>query len=200
VQRGIFNLGEQFLPELGYKKRVHLLNELLPSLTGGKMSSSHAANTKITFLDDPAAVEEKMAGASCPAGTAQGNGVLPIVEHILIPISEIRMLHLHDKANGVTGHGVEGRGPFAAEGAPEGTLFSVAVPGAGCKCRSHRNYCTYAELERDYIAGTVGPAALKEAVASALNQVLEPIRAMYEGNEEWKAADQKGYPEDWPRL
>ena len=68
-QRGIFNLGEQFLPDLGYEKRAHLLNELLPSLTGGKMSSSHPAHTTIMFLDDADAVVEKLAGAACPPGT-----------------------------------------------------------------------------------------------------------------------------------
>ncbi|KAF4506032.1 hypothetical protein G6O67_006156 [Ophiocordyceps sinensis] len=176
-QRGIFNLGEQFLPELGYEKRVHLMNELLPSLTGGKMSSSSPAHTKITFLDDAEVVRDKIAGASCKAGIVQGNGVLPVVQHILMPVSEIRTRH---EANGTNGFKTEG------------TLFSVAASG-GC-----RNYSTYAELERDYVDGTVGPIALKEVVVDALNMLLDPIREMYKGNEAWRGEDQKGYPEDWP--
>ncbi|OAQ92608.1 tyrosyl-tRNA synthetase [Purpureocillium lilacinum] len=198
-QRGIFNLGEQFLPDLGYEKRAHLLNELLPSLTGGKMSSSHPAHTKIMFLDDADAVVEKLAGAACPPGTVQGNGVLPIIEHILMPISEIRMLFTEsDKANGVNGHASSRVGMFAAKGASEGTLFSVSIRGASCECRSHRNYCTYEALQKNYVAGLIDADALKDAVARALNQVLQPIRDMYAADNEWRQADQAGYPEDWP--
>ena len=198
-QRGIFNLGEQFLPELGYEKRVHLMNELLPSLTGGKMSSSHPAHTKIMFLDDAASAVEKLAGAVCPAGAVQGNGVLPIVEHVLMAISEIRMLFPGggDKSDGRTGN--PGVGAFAAEGAPNGSLFSVTLHGASsCGCKSVRNYCTYEELEGDYVAGLIDANALKDAVAGALNQVLQRIRDRYELDEEWREADRRGYPEDWP--
>lgn len=186
AQRGIFNLGEQFLPELGYEKRVHLMNELLPSLTGGKMSSSSPSHTKIMFLDDPEVVKEKIAGASCPAGTVQGNGVLPIVQHILMPVGEMRMRH---KANGTSG---------LSTAKMEGALFSVPAPEKECGCHSKRRYGTYEELERDYVDGTIGPAALKAAVVDGLNQLLEPIRDMYKGNEEWRGEDRLGYPEDWP--
>ncbi|KAM4062691.1 tRNA synthetases class I (W and y) domain-containing protein [Hirsutella rhossiliensis] len=188
-QRGIFNLGERFLPELGYERRAHLMNELLPSLAGGKMSSSSPAHTKILFLDDAAAVEEKITRASCPANAVQGNGVLPIVEHILMPVGDIR---LGDKANAVDG-ATATRGELQ-----EGTWFSVAVLETGCEDRLHRSYCTYEELERDYVAGVIEPTALKEAVVDALNRLLEPIRKMYEENEEWRRADQMAYPEDWP--
>ena len=39
-QRKIFMLAEKYLPALGYKKRVHLMNPMIPGLTGDKMSSS----------------------------------------------------------------------------------------------------------------------------------------------------------------
>ncbi|RCI14692.1 hypothetical protein L249_6892 [Ophiocordyceps polyrhachis-furcata BCC 54312] len=185
-QRGIFNLGEQFLPELGYEKRVHVMNQMLPSLTGGKMSSSHPDHTKLTLLDDEATIERKVAGSSCPAGTAEGNGMLPIVEHILMPISE---LHVRDR----------GRSPMVAHGAAEGTLFSVDVGrGPSPDPASRRDYCTYQDLQRDYLRGVMEPEALKAAVARAVHQVLAPIRDAYAGNEAWREADRMGYPEDWP--
>lgn len=162
------------------------------------MSSSHPAHTKVMFLDSETAVKEKIAGAACLPGTVQGNGVLPIVEHILIPVSEIKMLHLESKKeNGVNGHHVGGVGGFAAKGAPDGTLFSIPVSVAAGDDHPHLHYGTYQDLEGDYIAGEIHPAALKDAVADALNQLLQPIRDLYDGDDEWKLADQRGYPEDW---
>ncbi|KAF3483849.1 tyrosyl-tRNA synthetase [Arthroderma uncinatum] len=204
-QRGIFNLGEQFLPELGYSKRVHLLNEMLPSLTGGKMSSSHPAYTKIMFLDDPKTVREKIAGACCTAGDVQGNGILPIVQHILMPISELRLFNIenanyvvHDGSNGLGDRQEDIHLPLSAKGAPDGTLFSVRVPDADYACNSYRHYKNYEDLEQDYVSLKIDPDALRESVVSGLNQVLKPIREIYEGNEEWRQSDIMGYPEDQP--
>ena len=39
-QRKIFMFAEKYLPTLGYKKRAHLMNPMIPGLTGDKMSSS----------------------------------------------------------------------------------------------------------------------------------------------------------------
>nr|XP_010346431.1 tyrosine--tRNA ligase, cytoplasmic isoform X3 [Saimiri boliviensis boliviensis] len=39
-QRKIFTFAEKYLPALGYSKRVHLMNPMVPGLTGSKMSSS----------------------------------------------------------------------------------------------------------------------------------------------------------------
>ena len=39
-QRKIFMFAEKYLPALGYKKRAHLMNPMIPGLTGDKMSSS----------------------------------------------------------------------------------------------------------------------------------------------------------------
>lgn len=149
------------------------------------MSSSSLAHTKIMFLDGATEVEEKITAASCPARAVEGNGILPIIQHILMPIREIKMLHQNHRVNGTS----------ATKGIHEGgILFSVAVS----EDSSHRGYRTYEELQRDYVTGSVDPLHLKEAVASALNEVLEPIRKAYQGSEEWRRDDQMGYPEDWP--
>lgn len=175
------------------------MNVILPSLKGGKMSSSHPADTKIMFLDDEVTVNDKIAGATCKAQIIEGNGVLPIVQHVLMPISEIRsgLAKTDHERNGSPSEGESFRyGPFTVDGAPAGSLLSVKCYGE--TTATYRHYRTYTELENDYMQGVVEPASLKEAVAAALNQVLQPIREIYKGSEEWQEADRKGYPEDWP--
>jgi len=49
-QRKIFMMAREFLPKLGYKKRCHLMNPMVPGLTGDKMSSSEA-DSKIDILE-----------------------------------------------------------------------------------------------------------------------------------------------------
>lgn len=41
-------------------------------------------------------------------------------------------------------------------------------------------YYSYTELERDYVAGKLHPLDLKEAVAKALDKIIEPIRRHFE--------------------
>lgn len=150
------------------------------------MSSSHPAHTKIMFLDDEETVVKKLAGAACPEKTVQGNGVLPILKHVVIPISELRIaLYGSRDAQEQDSKYL----PFVAAGAPEDTLITLQV-GEG----ERRHYSTYEQAERDYVEGILGPDDLRWVVASGLNQVLGQIREMYESNEEWKLADRLGYP------
>jgi tyrosyl-tRNA synthetase len=44
-QRKLFAASTEWHPKLGYRKRAHLLNPLVPGLSGGKMSSSEAGET-----------------------------------------------------------------------------------------------------------------------------------------------------------
>jgi len=86
-QRKIFMLAREFLPQIGYKKRIHLMNPMMPGLTGDKMSSSDA-DSKIDLLDDEKAVTKKLRKAFCPEGTVEGNGVLGFVKTVIMPIKE----------------------------------------------------------------------------------------------------------------
>jgi len=52
-------LAEEQLPRLGYAKRAHLMNPMVPGLTGTKMSSSEE-NSKIDLLDSAAQVKKKI--------------------------------------------------------------------------------------------------------------------------------------------
>jgi tyrosyl-tRNA synthetase len=51
-QRKIFMSAEKYMPKLGYKIRSHLMNKMVPGLTGDKMSSSEE-DSKIDLLDAP---------------------------------------------------------------------------------------------------------------------------------------------------
>ncbi|GFT66019.1 tyrosine--tRNA ligase, cytoplasmic, partial [Nephila pilipes] len=84
-QRKIFTFSEKYLPQLGYTKRIHLMNPMVPGLTGGKMSSS-LEDSKIDLLDNPATVKKKLKKAFCEPGNLEENGVLAFVKHVLLPL------------------------------------------------------------------------------------------------------------------
>lgn len=86
-QRKIFTFAEKYLPQLGYKKRAHLMNPMVPGLTGGKMSSSDE-DSKIDLLDSEAQVKKKVKKAFCEPGNITDNGVLSFVKHVILPLLE----------------------------------------------------------------------------------------------------------------
>ncbi|CAI2292797.1 unnamed protein product [Caenorhabditis sp. 36 PRJEB53466] len=83
-QRKIFILAEEQLPKLKLGKRWHLMNPMVPGLTGTKMSSSEE-DSKIDVLDDPAKVLAKIEGAACSRNEPD-NGVLAFYNFVLFPI------------------------------------------------------------------------------------------------------------------
>ncbi|XP_041462301.1 tyrosine--tRNA ligase, cytoplasmic-like [Lytechinus variegatus] len=83
-QRKIFTFAEKYMPQLGYAKRIHLMNPMVPGLTGTKMSSSEE-DSKIDLLDDAAAVKRKIKKAFCEPGNIENNGVLSFVKYVLLP-------------------------------------------------------------------------------------------------------------------
>ncbi|XP_061885318.1 tyrosine--tRNA ligase, cytoplasmic isoform X2 [Entelurus aequoreus] len=84
-QRKIFTLAEKYLPSLGYAKRVHLMNPMVPGLTGAKMSSSEE-DSKIDLLDSKEDLKKKLKGAFCEPGNIQNNGLLSFVKFVLFPL------------------------------------------------------------------------------------------------------------------
>ncbi|KAK7124884.1 hypothetical protein R3I94_019067 [Phoxinus phoxinus] len=84
-QRKIFTLAEKYLPSLGYTKRIHMMNPMVPGLTGGKMSSSEA-ESKIDLLDKSQEVKKKLKKAFCEPGNVENNGILSFVKHVLFPL------------------------------------------------------------------------------------------------------------------
>lgn len=83
-QRKIFMYAEKYLPKLGYQKRSHLMNPMVPGLTGGKMSASEI-DSKIDLLDSAEDVERKLGGAACDPASPD-NGVMAFVNYVVFPV------------------------------------------------------------------------------------------------------------------
>jgi len=88
-QRKIFTYAEKYLPQLGYTKRIHLMNPMVPGLTGAKMSSSEE-DSKIDLLDDEKSVKKKISKAFCEEGNITENGVLSFCKFVLFPVMEMK--------------------------------------------------------------------------------------------------------------
>ncbi|UXI16653.1 hypothetical protein NH340_JMT02596 [Sarcoptes scabiei] len=86
-QRKIFTFAEKYLPMLGYTKRIHLMNPMVPGLSGGKMSSSEE-DSKIDLLDSSEDVKRKIKRAFCEPGNVDENGVLAFFKHVLFSLNE----------------------------------------------------------------------------------------------------------------
>jgi len=85
-QRKIFTFAEESLPRLGYQKRLHFMNPMVPGLTGDKMSASVAAS-KIDLMDNAKAVAKKIRSAFCAEGEVKGNGVLSFARFVVFPLA-----------------------------------------------------------------------------------------------------------------
>jgi len=185
-QRKIFTYAELYLPKLGYKKRAHLMNAMVPSMTqGGKMSSSDP-NSKIDFLDTPAAVKKKIKAAFCEEGKVADNGLLAFIKAVCLPIAELRRDWLRENPNSTE----DFRG-FASEDASEGTLFTISRKE---EYGGNLHYTEYQPLEDDFAEKKIHPGDLKASVLNALLVLLAPIQRAFEENEEWKRVEQEGYP------
>lgn len=83
-QRKIFVLAREFLPKLGYNKRIHLMNPMVGGLGGDKMSSSDE-NSKIDILDPAKKVQKKLNKAHCVEGEPDGNFFIDFSRIVLFP-------------------------------------------------------------------------------------------------------------------
>ncbi|KAI0667386.1 tyrosine tRNA ligase [Trametes maxima] len=184
-QRKIFTFAELYLPRLGYKKRAHLMNKMVPGLGGGKMSSSDP-DSKIDFLDAPEVVRRKIKKAFCEEGNVDENGVLSFVEAVLIPISQLHLENAKEEAEGGA------RAPFALEGAPEGSVFSVFRKE---EYGGSLHYASVDALKDDFREKKLHPKDLKTAVADAIVRLLEPVRKAFEQDEEWQKVEKLAYPD-----
>ncbi|XP_031550223.1 tyrosine--tRNA ligase, cytoplasmic-like [Actinia tenebrosa] len=91
-QRKIFTFAEKYLPTLGYKKRIHLMNPMVPGLTGGKMSASDE-DSKIDLLDSSSTVKKKVKKAFCEEGNVTENGVLAFAKFVIFPVLQIKNIN-----------------------------------------------------------------------------------------------------------
>ncbi|KAK6464224.1 tRNA synthetases class I-domain-containing protein [Scheffersomyces coipomensis] len=171
-QRKIFVLAEENLPSLGYKKRAHLMNHMIPGLgQGGKMSASDP-NSKIDIIEDPKVVRKKVNSAYCAPGDIKDNGLIAFLEFVVQPIQEL----LADK-----------EGVFKLEiNRPE-------------KYGGPITYTSIDELKADYESEKLSPVDLKSGVAERIVDLLAPIRTQFDASPEFQAAQKNGYPEVNPK-
>lgn len=171
-QRKIFTLAEENLPGIGYKKRAHLMNAMVPGLgQGGKMSASDP-NSKIDVTEDPKVVKKKISSAFCAPGNVEENGLLAFLENIVQPIQELKS----EKAG----------------------FFDFAVDRPE-KYGGPIHYTSLKQLREDFAAENLSPVDLKAGVADRINELLAPIREAYEADEEFKQACANGYIVDAPK-
>ncbi|KAF9554395.1 tyrosyl-tRNA synthetase [Agrocybe pediades] len=188
-QRKIFTFAELYLPKLGYAKRAHLMNAMVPGLAGGKMSASDP-NSKIDFLDAPEVIRKKLKSAFCEEGNVEGNGVLAFLEAVLIPISQLRLER--DAGKTVLEAGLGDQRPFISDNAPAGTIFSVERDE---KFGGSTHYSSFEEIKADFEAKKLHPKDLKTSVADGIVRLLEPIQAAFKENEEWQKIAALAYPD-----
>ncbi|RMF56212.1 tyrosine--tRNA ligase [Candidatus Woesearchaeota archaeon] len=86
-QRKILMFAREYLPKIGYKRRVEVMTPMIPGLTGGKMSAS-VESSKIDLLDDFETIKKKMNKAFCPEGEVEENGVLAFLKHVLMVLKQ----------------------------------------------------------------------------------------------------------------
>ena len=76
------------MPALGYEKCIHLMNPMVPGLTGAKMSSSDP-DSKIDLLTSPLRSRPRSARRS-EEGNIERNGIFPFVKHVLFSLFELK--------------------------------------------------------------------------------------------------------------
>lgn len=171
-QRKIFVLAEENLQNIGYKKRAHLMNPMIPGLgQGGKMSASDP-NSKIDILDDPKQVRKKVNSAYCAPGEIENNGLIAFIEYVIQPIQELK-----SEKDGVFKLDID---------RPEKYGGSIS-------------YDSIDELKADFSSEKLSPVDLKSGVAEKIIELLAPIREFFEASEEFKEAQAKGYPVEQPK-
>lgn len=165
-QRKIFVLAEENLPGMGYKKRAHLMNPMVPGLgQGGKMSASDP-NSKIDIIEEPKVVKKKIGAAFCAPGDID-NGLIAFVEHVIQPIHELK--------NGIAGS----------------FDFFVDRPD---KYGGPIHFSSLKDLKAAFQNGELSPVDLKTGVSDKINELLKPIREIYAASEEFQKAAADGYP------
>lgn len=85
-QRKIFVFAREYLPKIGYKPRIELMNYILPGLIGKKMSSS-VPGSKIDIMDSEEEVNKKINNAECFEGNPD-NGLISFLEFVVFVLKK----------------------------------------------------------------------------------------------------------------
>ncbi len=85
-QRKLFMFSREYCGSLGYKKRIYLMNPLIPGLTKtGKMSSSEPLS-KVDFDDTDDVIRDKLTKCFSVDAKVEGNGLVAIIKYIIFEL------------------------------------------------------------------------------------------------------------------
>lgn len=172
-QRKIMTLARDVLPQLGYKRRIELMNPMLIAIDAQpktnddenigetKMSSSNL-NSKIDFLDSKNEVKKKINRAYCLEGDVSFNPLMELMRMVIYPL----MKHLNQ---------------------PE---FIINRPE---KYGGQIVYTNFEQMQTDFVEKKLHPQDLKMGIIDCLNNFLEPIRQEF-SSKEMVQLIKKAYP------
>jgi len=83
-QRKIMVYAREYLPKIGYKPRIELINPIIRGLVGEKMSSS-IASSKVDTLENEEEVKKKINKADCIEGDPN-NGLMALLRYLIFVI------------------------------------------------------------------------------------------------------------------
>lgn len=87
-QRKIMVYAREYLPKIGYKSRIELMNPMIRGLVGEKMSSS-IEGTKIDLLETEENIKRKINNAECTAGDVN-NGIMALLKYLIFILKKER--------------------------------------------------------------------------------------------------------------
>jgi len=158
-QRKIFVHARHLLPQLGYKKRFHLMNKMVPGLKFekraenntediqlDKMSSSNN-DSKIDLLDTKNQIKSKINRAYCLPGDIDDNCLLVMLDKIIFPVLQLKGLFF--VINRKEEHG--------------GTLV----------------YSSINDVTNDFKEEKLHPGDFKLGMIDAINTIIDPIRTVF---------------------
>ncbi len=86
-QRHIMAFAREYLPLLGYRKRIEIMTPLVASLLGpGTKMSASLPNTHIKIYDSEENIKQKIKKAYCPVGIVEDNPILQLYRFLVFPI------------------------------------------------------------------------------------------------------------------
>ncbi len=85
-QRKILVFAREYLPKIGYRRRIEMMTPMIRGLVGEQMSSS-IESSKIDLLDDEATVAQKINKAECVEGNPE-NGLMDILKYLIFVMKQ----------------------------------------------------------------------------------------------------------------
>lgn len=162
-QRKLFMHARNIMPQLGYKKRMYLMNKMISGLRttkqepkegeniqDHKMSSSNK-DSKIDLLDSKNQLKVKIGKSYCLSGDINDNCLLEMLENLVFPILNIKGLN------------------FVIERKEEygGNITYIKID----------------DVKNDFKSEKLHPMDLKQGMTNNLDMILDPIRKTFETSE-----------------